>query len=180
MPVFEIHSDRIIATLLVLRIDDPHPPRGGSAEKAAVCVLSPPRRSCRGQSPKEGEMIRAMTLVAALSALAGPVGAEPAAPFLGTWKVVGEGEAQVYEARLVLTASGGTWQASVRQRNNPCAGREVPVKLGDATERQLTVTLQFADVMAGCKNSTVILTREADGTISGKRGSHDLKLSRQP
>jgi len=112
------------------------------------------------------------------SLLAATAQAQPASPFHGTWAVSWEGDKQVYDARMVLDAQGGTWKTSARSKNNPCVGREVPVKVDTMTAEEAKLTLAFAEVIPGCKDSKVTLKTTAGG-IAGRRGDADLTLKRE-
>ena len=122
------------------------------------------------------------TLMAVLSILiaTGGAGAQATNPFLGTWKVTWEGEAQSHEALLVVAESGGSWKTSARQKNNPCVGREVPIKIESSTPAELKMVLQFSAVISGCNDSKVTLNAGPGGTVTGKRGKADLVLVRDP
>ena len=98
-------------------------------------------------------------------------------PFLGNWTVTWEGKKQAYEARLQLGAQGGTWKTSSREKNNPCVGREVPVKIDATTADQAQLTLAFSEAIPGCKDSKVLL-KAGPGGITGTRGEFELTLKR--
>lgn len=102
--------------------------------------------------------------------------AEP--PFYGTWSVTWEGKKQLYEAKLVLAAQGGTWQTSTREKNNPCVGREVPVKVSSVSAEEAQLTLAFSEAIPGCQDSKVIL-RAGPGGVTGARGTAKLNLKRE-
>ena len=107
------------------------------------------------------------------------VNAQATNPFSGNWKVVWDGEAQTYEAKLVLTEQGGSWKTAARQKNNPCVGREVPVKLDTVSATELTATLGFSEVIPGCKDSRITLKVDSGNNVTGKRGKSDLTLTRE-
>ena len=105
-------------------------------------------------------------------------GAQAEPPFYGTWNVMWEGKKQVYTAKLVLAAEGGTWKTALREKNNPCVGREVPVKVNSISADEAQLTLAFSDVIPGCKDSQVVLRSTANGVV-GKRGDAELVLKRE-
>lgn len=129
----------------------------------------------------QGEVIHmsksAATLLLVSMALAS-AHAQPSSTFQGTWAVTWEGDKQTYEARLVLGAQGGTWKTSARSKNNPCVGREVPVKIEAATVEEARLTLAFSEAIPGCKDSKVTL-RAAAGSVTGTRGDNQLTLRRE-
>jgi len=104
--------------------------------------------------------------------------AQVAKPFIGTWKTEWETDKQTYEAEMVVTETGGTWKTQTSRRNNPCFGREVPLQHDAATERSLSMTLKFSDVITGCRNVSVKLDLDGAGAVIGKRSNYDLKLTR--
>lgn len=105
--------------------------------------------------------------------------APSSSPFYGSWSASWEFEKQSYDAKMVLGAQGGTWQTSTRNRNNPCAGREVPIKVESMTAEEANLTLAFSDVISGCRNVKVVLKATPDGTVSGTRSGNELTLKRQ-
>jgi hypothetical protein len=105
---------------------------------------------------------------------------EIAAPFLGTWKATWTADVRSYEAKMVLTPSGGTWKAATLIQNNPCAGREVPVKVESASAGEVQLLLAFSEALQGCPNSKVVLRAGPDGKVSGMRSRFELTLVREP
>ena len=103
--------------------------------------------------------------------------AQSTPPFYGTWTVTWEGKKQIYDAKLVLAAQGGTWKTSAGQRADPCVGREVPVKVDSITPEEAQLTLAFSEALNGCKDSKVVLKSTAAG-VTGTRGGIELTLKR--
>ena len=123
-------------------------------------------------------MFRSLCL-SVLLAVASPLAlAQAAAPFIGKWNVAWKTEQQSYEAVMVITENGGTWQAFVQIRSNPCAGREVQLQHDRATPNSLDLTLKFEDAIPGCKNARVRLQVDDKGTVTGKRSGYELQLKR--
>jgi len=111
--------------------------------------------------------------------LASPcVVAQAAAPFVGRWNVAWKTEQRSYEAVMIVTETGGTWQTFIHRRSNPCAGREVQLQHDKATPNSLEMTLKFEDTIPGCKNVRVRLQVDDKGTVTGKRSDHELQLKR--
>ena len=118
------------------------------------------------------ELLLAMASVPALAQV--PV----AKPFIGKWSVEWQPDQQRYDAVMVITETGGTWQTYIRRRSNPCAGREVQLQRDKVTPDTLEMTLKFEDAIPGCKNARVRLQVDDKGTVTGKRSEHELQLKR--
>jgi|SRR5689334_18282432 len=97
--------------------------------------------------------------------------------FIGVWKVRWQGRTPL-EARLALTASGGTWKTSAHSLYNSCVGLKVPVFVESVSPEQILLRLNFS-VLRGCEDDKVVLTRVDEKTIEGKRGPLTLTLSRE-
>lgn len=104
---------------------------------------------------------------------------QPANPFLGKWKVTWEGAKQIYQATLIIDGTGGSWKTLAHNRHDPCVGKEVPIAIQSSSADAMTIKLKFSEVLQGCTDSTVKLTRVDDKTFTGKRGKSDLVLSRE-
>lgn len=105
--------------------------------------------------------------------------AQVPAQFVGSWKATWQTDKKHYEATMSVTEQGGVWQTYVSNQNNPCAGREVAMKLESATPAEVKFILQFSQIIPGCSNASVTLKAAPDGTITGTRSKFDLKLVRQ-
>ncbi len=99
--------------------------------------------------------------------------------FLGTWSASWQTDRKSYDATMTLTETGGTWHTLTRDRNNSCAGREVPIKVASVTDGELQLVLQFSEALAGCPNATVTLKATPDGIVSGTRSKFELKMARK-
>ena len=82
------------------------------------------------------------------------------------------------EAKLSVADAAGTWHTFSREKNNPCVGQEVPIRVLERTDTSLKMTLRFSEVIPGCHDAKVSLAMGIDGIVSGKRGSAELKLAR--
>jgi len=120
----------------------------------------------------------ATALALAAFAMATPGTAQVPAAFAGKWKATWQTEQRLYEAAMTVTETGGTWQTATRDRNNPCAGREVPMKVESAKADEVQLLLQFSEVIPGCTNVKVTLKTGPDGAVVGTRSKYELKLSR--
>ena len=117
-----------------------------------------------------------LTLAFAFTGLAN---AQSSDKFDGNWTVTWEGKSAILEASLEIMQDKGKWQTLARQKNDPCVGKEVPIRVDERTENALRITLQFSEVIPGCKDGKVSLSAMADGSISGLRGGSELKLVRK-
>jgi hypothetical protein len=101
--------------------------------------------------------------------------------WVGTYKITWTAErGHTLESKMELTAAGtGTWHTHVaRASRDPCVGREVPVQVEEATEREAKLLLKFADALPGCKNVTVQLKAGDNNTITGTRGKAELTVQK--
>jgi hypothetical protein len=140
---------------------------------------------------RNGEvMFKVMSIRAASSivvfvflAIAGIIGnlarAQISAPFVGTWKASWQTDKKSYDAVMKVTESGGSWQTFTQDRNNPCVGREVPIKVELADPTDVKLVLLFSEVIPGCSNATVTLKAASDGTVTGMRSKFVLTLAKQ-
>ncbi len=84
-----------------------------------------------------------------------------------------------YDAIFKVTDQGGVWETYTRNKNNPCAGREVPMKIESSSATEIKLELQFSEIIPGCKNITVTLSVAPDGKVTGTRSKFELTLSKQ-
>lgn len=122
--------------------------------------------------------VRPFVLWLLLAAASTPAPAQVAQPFIGKWSVAWQTDQQRYEAQMIVTENGGTWQTFIRRRSNPCAGREVQLQHDKVTPDSLEMTLKFEDAIPGCKNVRVRLQVDDKGNVTGKRSDHELELKR--
>jgi hypothetical protein len=103
--------------------------------------------------------------------------------WIGSYKITWPSEqGHTLEAKMVLTAAGGTWQTYTPRAGNsryPCFGREVAVQVEEATEREARLLLKFADALPGCNNATVRLKAGDNNTITGTRGKAELTIEKR-
>ena len=129
-------------------------------------------------STSKASVVRQLALWLLLSTASTLALAQVAKPFLGKWSVEWQTDRQRYDAVMVITESGGTWQTYIRRRSNPCAGREVQMQHDKVTVDTLEMTLKFEDAIPGCRNARVRLKVDDQGTVTGKRSDHELQLKR--
>lgn len=142
------------------------------------------RSHCHGIGPAQTRAAGHRVLAAALTGTLGMVMSWPAtaqvpAPLVGDWKGTWQTENRLYEARLTVTPSGGTWQTATSSRANVCVGREVPMKVESATESEVKFQLQFSEVITGCPNVFVTMKVGPDGAVTGTRSKYELQLVRR-
>ena len=121
----------------------------------------------------------ACMLICLAAATGNPATAQITAPFLGSWKANWQTDRKTYDAVMNVTDKGGTWQTYTRDKNNPCAGREVPMKIESSGPSEVQLLLQFSEVIPGCSNPTVTLKAAPDGTVTGMRSKFELTLVKQ-
>lgn len=121
----------------------------------------------------------ALTLLCMAATIGNPAFAQVSAPFIGSWKAAWQTDKRSYDALMNVTEKGGTWQTYVRNQNNPCAGREVPMKIESAAPTEVKFVLQFSETIPGCPNATVTLKAAPDGKVTGMRSKFELTLARQ-
>ena len=105
--------------------------------------------------------------------------AQVPAPFIGSWKTTWQADKKSYDAVMIVNEKGGTWQTYIRNQNNPCAGREVPMRVESSSPTEVKFELQFSEVIPGCKNTTVTLKASPDGAVTGLRSKFELTLAKQ-
>lgn len=92
----------------------------------------------------------------------------------GPWRITWQAETKVFEASVTLTAEGGVWRTATMSKQNPCAGREVSMKLESATDQEAQFVLPYSQVIGGCKDVTVVLKLAPDGSVTGTRNKFQL------
>jgi hypothetical protein len=112
----------------------------------------------------------ASTILLTALTITGFTQAQSTEKFDGNWTVTWEGKSALFEANLEILQDKGKWQTLARQRNDPCVGREVPIRVDERTDNTLKMTLQFSEVIPGGKDAKVSLSAAADGSVSGIRG----------
>lgn len=123
-------------------------------------------------------------LMAALGCAAAGLHAQPANPFVGSWQATflvatNRGLMDERQAELVITPTGGTWQARSQGRHDPCTGREVPLVLDEVTDTRLAATVRYSTLGDFCKDLKLVLEKDATGKVVGRRGKTELTLERR-
>jgi len=131
--------------------------------------------------PRVAIALSALSLCCAVTGLQAQT--PPTNAFVGKWqatfKVVtarGEDERQ---ADFEITPTGGAWQARVRTSGDPCVGREVPIVIEEVTESRLSGTVRYSTLQDYCKDLKLVLQKDADGKVTGRRGRDNLVLERK-
>jgi len=104
--------------------------------------------------------------------------AQTPAGFVGNWTATWQGERRPFEAKVVLTSSGGTWKTAAANRNDPCVGIEAPVAVMPNGDDDAGLRLKFSEALAGCQDVTMSLHKVDDKTLSGTRGKMPVTLTR--
>ena len=104
---------------------------------------------------------------------------QPANPFLGKWKVTWNGAKRVWEAKLIINATGGSWQQLSSFHLDTCSGKEAPIAIESSSDKTMTIKLKYSVALAGCPDSEVTLQQVDEKTFTGKRGKVDMVLSRE-
>ena len=110
--------------------------------------------------------------------------AQAANPFIGNWQATfrvatNTGLMDERQADIVITPTGGTWHAKAQSRQDPCAGKEVPLVIDEVTDAKLTATVRYSTLADFCKDGKLVLQRDADGKVTGQRGRWALTLERR-
>lgn len=105
--------------------------------------------------------------------------AESANPFFGKWKAEWQSAKKMEESHFTIDDKGGSWRTLSHSRNDPCAGKEVPIQIENSSPEAMTLKLKFSEALPGCTDATVRLKRADDGSVSGKRGKADLVLTKE-
>ncbi len=110
--------------------------------------------------------------------------AQPANPFIGSWKVTFTGHTkkglpEQREALLVVGAAGGSWRVYKESRHDPCGRSEVPIEISSVDEKQLIGKVKRSAVADFCKDHKLVLLRDEQGRVTGREGDTELTLTRQ-
>lgn len=98
-----------------------------------------------------------------------PVAAQMENPYNGKWTVSFDGKKTAdLDGSVVIKGDGGTWDMVAQGRKNPCIGREFPITVRKASSDELVFTVNRAETLAGCKDSTYTLKRVDDKTMKGE------------
>ena len=108
----------------------------------------------------------------------GLAAAQDTQPFVGTWKVSWQGERGITEARLVIEASGGSWQTLARKKADPCQGLKVPIVLQDIEADSVTVYAKFGETLGGCQDAHIKLRKTDADHMVGTRGEKEVRAVR--
>jgi hypothetical protein len=97
-----------------------------------------------------------------------PVFAQTDNPYNGKWTVMFDGKKSIdLEGAVVIKDDGGTWDMVAQARKNPCVGRAHPITVKKASADELVITVNRAQTLTGCKDSTYTFKRVDDKTIRG-------------
>ena len=116
-------------------------------------------------------MNRAKLIVLAGFLLAATVGAQTDNPYNGKWTVSFDGQKTIdLDGAVVIKEGGGSWDIVAQSRKNPCVGRAYPITVQKASADELVFTVNRAQTLAGCKDSTYTFKKVDDKTMKGEVG----------
>lgn len=97
-------------------------------------------------------------------------------PFLGRWGATWENKGgQPLQANVEITENGGSWQTLAARRHDPCVGKQAPIQIKSVSPSAMDFSIRYSEVLQGCKDANVRLTRHEDGRVTGQRGA-DIAL----
>ncbi len=102
-------------------------------------------------------------------------------PYDGTWQASFESKKGVgREGTVVIAGKEGTWEILIKKKNNPCAGRSMPIAIERATKDELVFTINRSKTLTGCKDGIANFKRTDDKTLVGEfDGGHPVTLTRE-
>lgn len=113
-------------------------------------------------------MLRSLALLATLACSIAFVAAQEAASLQGKWS------ASYYTANgfprmawLDVEGDAGTWQTMMKDRNNHCIGRPMPVVIEKRHADGFQLTVTPSTVIAGCTDYFIDFKRSENGTFEG-------------
>jgi hypothetical protein len=123
-----------------------------------------------------------LLFVAAACLAAG--GASSQSPLDGSWRVAFETEGnEAREGIVELKGGAGTWTTygrSVRDRKDVCVGRPLPLSVTGDANSTLSLQVDAASAVPGCRDRKATLKRVDDRTLEGAfDNGRPLKLVRQ-
>jgi len=71
------------------------------------------------------------------------------------------------EVNVVVTNGTGTWQALLKNRNDPCIGTEFPLAMTNATAEGVDVVVSGSKALQGCPDFVWRANRVDDKTYEG-------------
>ena len=107
--------------------------------------------------------------------------AQEANPYDGRWQASFESKKGVgREGTVVIAGKEGTWEILNKKKNNPCAGRSMPIAIERVTKEELVFTINRSKTLTGCKDSIANFKRADDKTLEGEfDGGHRVTLTRE-
>lgn len=101
--------------------------------------------------------------------LAAPLFAQTQNPYNGKWTVLFDGKKTVeLDGAVVIKDEGGTWDMVAQARKNPCVGRAYPITVQKAASDELVFTVNRAQTLVGCKDSTYTFKKVDDKTMKSE------------
>ena len=92
-------------------------------------------------------------------------------PYNGKWTMSFDGKKTAdLDGSVVIKDSGGSWDMVAQSRKNPCVGRAYPITVQAANADELVFTVNRAQVIVGCKDSTYTFKKIDEKTMRGDVG----------
>lgn len=117
--------------------------------------------------------MRAVAATLMIAALATTAGAQPGAPWNGTWHAYHLTEfGERYEAEVVLRAEGGTWTvySNLPSKYTPCRNRPLPIVGMRVVDGKLHFSVDGNASLAGCPVFPVTVANTDADTLDGLIG----------
>ncbi len=101
--------------------------------------------------------------------LAAPLFAQTQNPYNGKWTVLFDGKKTVdLDGAVTIKDEGGSWDMVAQSRKNPCVGRAYPITVQKAAADELVFTINRAQTLVGCKDSTYTFKKIDDKTMKNE------------
>jgi len=100
-------------------------------------------------------------------------------PWEGKWKVAFKTERGAErDGTVIVAGTGGSWDLSVAQRNDPCVGRAYPIEVQKATAEELVFKVARSTTLAGCQDNTMRLKPTDANTLEGTFQTRPFKMTK--
>jgi hypothetical protein len=113
-------------------------------------------------------MNQARVILVAAFVFATPAIAQSQNPYNGKWTVSFDGKKSAdLDGSVVIKDNGGTWDIVAQSRKNPCVGRPHAITVQKASAEELVFTVNRAQTLVGCKDSTYTFKKVDDKMMKG-------------
>lgn len=114
-------------------------------------------------------MYRALAVAVGFALIPLIGGAQETNPYNGQWMARWKNAMGVtVEARVVIKDTGGTWRLLGGNRGDNCFERDFPLAVGRATGTELAFSVRASQVVRGCQDSGIRVTRIGEKRLDGK------------